>query len=274
MAPAPSSTLERPPKAELGDYSTNAAMLLAPGLRARPARGRRAAARRARRAPRRFGAERIEVAGPGFLNLLPDRPLASRGDRGDAGGGRRARPIRAVEPPSGCSSSSSAPIPTGPLTVAGGRGAAYGDSLARLLEAAATRSSASTTSTTPAARSTLFAAVDRGAHAGDEPPEDGYTGRVRRRARGELATDQASSPTTSTRSRARATEAMRARIEATPGALRRALRHLVLGAQPARVGARSSTPSSELRDARPRLRERGRRVAAHAASSATTRTGC
>ena len=65
--------LERPPKPELGDYSTNAAMLLA----------RRAARRRAR-SPScsreelggRLGAtaERIEVAGPGFLNLfLADR---------------------------------------------------------------------------------------------------------------------------------------------------------------------------------------------------------
>src|SRR5215217_6757833 len=66
-------SLERPPKAELGDYSTNAAMLLAPSLGGPP----REIAERLRGAlAGTLGdrAERIEVAGPGFLNLfLSDR---------------------------------------------------------------------------------------------------------------------------------------------------------------------------------------------------------
>src|SRR5436190_17372204 len=84
------ATLERPPKRELGDYSTNAAMLLA------PARGQ---------APREIAellrdelgtqlgesADRIEVAGPGFVNVfLADRwhreSLASLLDAGEAFG--------------------------------------------------------------------------------------------------------------------------------------------------------------------------------------------
>ena len=36
MVPAKGPTLERPPKAEMGDYSTNAAMLLAPVLGEKP----------------------------------------------------------------------------------------------------------------------------------------------------------------------------------------------------------------------------------------------
>src|SRR5215203_4464770 len=58
-------TVERPPKAELGDYSTNAAMLLAPALGSPP-----------REVAERLGedAERVEIAGPGFLNVfLSDR---------------------------------------------------------------------------------------------------------------------------------------------------------------------------------------------------------
>ena len=63
-------TLERPPKPEFGDYSTNAAMLLAPVARAsRRARSPSAWARSSRGA---LGErlERVEVAGPGFLNLF------------------------------------------------------------------------------------------------------------------------------------------------------------------------------------------------------------
>src|ERR1019366_10499334 len=67
--------LERPPRADFGDYSTNAALLLAPVLGA-PAR--EVAERLGQELERRLGAslERFEVAGPGFLNLfLADRWL-------------------------------------------------------------------------------------------------------------------------------------------------------------------------------------------------------
>src|SRR5437667_225060 len=66
-------TLERPPKPELGDYSTNAAMLLAPAFGQAP----RDVAERLRSALDAWlagSAERVEVAGPGFVNLfLADR---------------------------------------------------------------------------------------------------------------------------------------------------------------------------------------------------------
>src|SRR4051795_10550150 len=64
-----SPTLERPPKAEFGDYSTNAAMLLAPALGEQP---RGTAEKLAEELGRSLeGAlEKVEVAGPGFLNLF------------------------------------------------------------------------------------------------------------------------------------------------------------------------------------------------------------
>ena len=131
--PAPSAepTLERPPRAEMGDYSTNAAMLLAPVLGEPP----RAIAERLGEGLRtRLGAglDRVEVAGPGFLNVfLADAWHTAAAAQvlvaGEAwGGGGAERPERIdVEFVSA--------NPTGPLTAASGRHAAYGDALARVL---------------------------------------------------------------------------------------------------------------------------------------------
>src|SRR3954471_16140752 len=70
-APAPKSrpTLERPRQADHGDYATNAAMLYAPVLKAAP---RDVAARLAEALQSGLGdaLARVEVAGPGFLNLF------------------------------------------------------------------------------------------------------------------------------------------------------------------------------------------------------------
>jgi len=134
--PAPNAvpTLERPPRAEMGDYSTNAAMLLAPVLKDAP---RAIAERLGSGLDARLGdrLERVEVAGPGFLNVfLADAWYAEAAarvlDAGDGyGGGDPERPERVnVEFVSA--------NPTGPLTAASGRHAAYGDSLARILELA------------------------------------------------------------------------------------------------------------------------------------------
>ena len=62
-------SLERPRKAGFGDYSTNAAMLLAPTLGMAP---REVAERLGAALQERLGAqvEKVEVAGPGFLNLF------------------------------------------------------------------------------------------------------------------------------------------------------------------------------------------------------------
>ncbi len=99
--------LDRPPRPDFGDYSTNAAMLLAPTLGEPP----RAIAERLRdELGRRLGSavERVEVAGPGFLNLFMAEAwyldaLAAMLEAGDAarprGGGRAgARGVRVRQP--------------------------------------------------------------------------------------------------------------------------------------------------------------------------------
>jgi len=125
-------TLERPKKAGFGDYSTNAAMLLAPLAAATP---RDVAAKLAVELGERLGPalDRVEVAGPGFLNLfLADAWCVSVLHHvlaaGDTFGGGGADPIERVNVEFVSAN------PTGPMTAAGGRHAAYGDSLARLLE--------------------------------------------------------------------------------------------------------------------------------------------
>ena len=125
-------TLERPPRPDFGDYSTNAALLLAAGLGSPP---REVAQRLGSAMQTRLGSslERFEVAGPGFLNLfLSDSWLTSAlvevlaaGERFGAGGARAPGRIL-VEFVSA--------NPTGPMHVGHARNAAYGDALARVLE--------------------------------------------------------------------------------------------------------------------------------------------
>jgi arginyl-tRNA synthetase len=124
-------TLDRPRRKGLGDYSTNAAMLLAPVLGEPP---RDVAGRLSAELTGLLDAdlERIEVAGPGFLNLvLTDawhhralRWVLDAGERFGAGGAERPERIL-IEFVSA--------NPTGPLVAASGRHAAYGDALARIL---------------------------------------------------------------------------------------------------------------------------------------------
>jgi arginyl-tRNA synthetase len=123
--------LERPPRAELGDYSTNAALLLAPGLREPP---REVAQRLGAELERRLGGnlERFEVAGPGFLNLFlhPRWFAAALGEI--LGAGERFGAAGAVEAERILVEFVSA-NPTGPMHVGHARNAAYGDALARVL---------------------------------------------------------------------------------------------------------------------------------------------
>ena len=125
-------SLERPRKTGFGDYSTNAAMLLAPTLGVPP---REVAERLGAALQARLGAqvERVEVAGPGFLNLfLSDAwylaatgEVLAAGDRFGAGAQHERIQVEFVSA-----------NPTGPLTAASGRHAAFGDALARILELA------------------------------------------------------------------------------------------------------------------------------------------
>jgi len=126
-----SITLERPPRADFGDYSTNAALVLAPGLGAPP---REIAERLGSALQARLGEglARFEVAGPGFLNLfLADAwmigALAASLDAGEEFGAGRAPAVERVLVEFVSAN------PTGPMHVGHARNAAYGDSLARML---------------------------------------------------------------------------------------------------------------------------------------------
>jgi len=120
---------EIPRQAEHGDYATNAAMVLARAAKKAP---RQIAEAIVKNFPRMPEVERVEVAGPGFLNVflsaawcagsLRDVLAAGAGyGRGAELTGRRLR----VEFVSA--------NPTGPLVIVNARAAAVGDSLVRLL---------------------------------------------------------------------------------------------------------------------------------------------
>ena len=123
--------LERPPRPELGDYSTNAALLLAPRLERPP---REVAQLLVEDLARRLGdaLAHVDVAGPGFLNLFVSDGWLLDGLRAMLAAGERFG--SAQQPPH-------APLnlefvsanPTGPVHIGHARGAAYGDALARLL---------------------------------------------------------------------------------------------------------------------------------------------
>jgi arginyl-tRNA synthetase len=123
--------VERPGDAGHGDFATNVALANARVFKRNP---REVAQRIAEAAGGETFVERVEVAGPGFVNfrLSPEAVWAELNGllREGEGFGRRE--------PAG------KPVllefvsvnPTGPMHVGHGRQAAYGDSLARIMEAA------------------------------------------------------------------------------------------------------------------------------------------
>ena len=172
----PAPTLDRPPKPELGDYSSNAAMLLAGPLGDNP----RAVAERLREELERgLGGsgdlERIEVAGPGFVNLfLADawyrRALAALLVAGeDLGPAPTDSPERILVEFVSAN-------PTGPLHVGGGRHAAYGDAVVRLLRAVGHEVEREFYVNDAGGQVSRFADSIAARMVGEDPPEDGYGG--------------------------------------------------------------------------------------------------
>ena len=167
-------TLERPKKQGFGDYSTNAAMLLAPALGAPP---RQIAERLAGELSGRLGerVERVEVAGPGFLNVFLAQDwfigaLEALLEAGDAFG------VGSPEQPEKVVLEFVSANPTGPLTAASGRHAAFGDALARILEQAGHTVSREYYFNDAGSQIDRLGESIRARARGEALPEDGYEG--------------------------------------------------------------------------------------------------
>ena len=161
--------LERPGKAEHGDYATNVAMRLAPERRRNPRELAEELAAQAADLPQ---VERAEVAGRGFLNLwLTDAWFAEALADVDGGyGGGSAESLERVQVEMVSAN------PTGPITVASARNGAYGDSVARLLEFAGHTVEREYYYNDAGAQMERFRASVEARRRGEEPPEDGYQG--------------------------------------------------------------------------------------------------
>jgi arginyl-tRNA synthetase len=167
-------TLERPPRPDFGDYSTNAALLLAPRLKAPP---RDVAERLGAELQRALGPAlaRFDVAGPGFLNLhLADGWLREAlagvlgaGERFGAGGGEGSGPVLVEFVSSN---------PTGPMHVGHARNAAYGDALARMLEFRGEPVTREFYVNDAGTQVQVFGASVQAVARGEELPEGGYQG--------------------------------------------------------------------------------------------------
>jgi len=167
-------TLERPRRAEFGDYSTNAALLLAPGMATAP---REVAQRLGDELAARLGdsLERFEIAGPGFVNLFMadawlTRALEQLLSAGDGfGGGGAIEPRRALVEFVSAN-------PTGPMHVGHARNAAYGDALARMLSFHGHRVEREFYVNDAGSQIRKFGESIQALARGEQLPEDGYKG--------------------------------------------------------------------------------------------------
>jgi arginyl-tRNA synthetase len=173
----PAPTLDRPPKPDLGDYSSNAAMLLAGPLGDNP----RAVAERLRgELEGSLGGaagslDRVEVAGPGFVNLFLSDAWYRRALAGLVAAGDDLGPAPTASPERILVEFVSA-NPTGPLHVGGGRGAAYGDAVVRLLSAIGHQVEREYYINDAGSQITNFANSIVARMKGEELPENGYQG--------------------------------------------------------------------------------------------------
>ncbi|HMA20328.1 MAG TPA: arginine--tRNA ligase, partial [Gemmatimonadaceae bacterium] len=123
--------IERPRDPSLGDWTTNLAMTLARPLRKRPAEI--AGLLRDRMRLSEAGVERVDIAGPGFMNFWLDPARIAEGVR-DVIAGNENFGKTDVGHDERVNIEFVSANPTGPLHVGHGRQAALGDAIATLLE--------------------------------------------------------------------------------------------------------------------------------------------
>ncbi len=168
-----SPALDPSPRPEMGDYSTNAAMMLAGPLGRPP---REIAAELAAGIETELGAalEKTEIAGPGFINLFLGDSWYREVVAGMAATG--GAPVPPVTDPERVIVEFVSANPTGPLTAASGRHAAYGDALSRLLAESGNSVTTEYYVNDGGTQVENFAASIAARMNGEEPPEDGYQG--------------------------------------------------------------------------------------------------
>jgi len=164
--------LERPSDPAHGDYATNAALWLAPARKRAP---RELAEELAPGVAGIAGVERVEVAGPGFLNLWLEPAwygdaLVEMLGAGDGYGGASATTRERIQVELVSAN------PTGPITVASARNGAYGDAVARLLAFAGHAVEREYYYNDTGLQMERFRASVEAVRRGEEPPEDGYRG--------------------------------------------------------------------------------------------------
>jgi arginyl-tRNA synthetase len=161
--------LERPSDPAHGDFATNVALRNA---------------REHRRPPREVAEElaakvvalpeivRVEVAGPGFLNMWLHDPffVEALNEIGDDYGAAWAEPKERIQVELVSAN------PTGPLTVASARNGAYGDSVARLLAFAGHHVEREYYWNDAGKQIDRFRESVEAVRRGEAPPEDGYHG--------------------------------------------------------------------------------------------------
>lgn len=165
-------TFERPRQREHGDWSTNVALTLSKPVGRPP---REIAQRIAELLPDDDVIDRVEIAGPGFINFYLSQSAFQQvvidvSDQGtawgttDVGGGQSAN----VEFVSA--------NPTGPLHLGHGRWVAVGDAIASLLEATGWQVTREYYFNDAGSQMEKFGQSVQAAIDGREPPQDGYVG--------------------------------------------------------------------------------------------------
>ncbi|MGW4650063.1 arginine--tRNA ligase [Kitasatospora sp. NPDC004289] len=165
-------TIERPKNRDHGDYATNVALQLAKPAGKPPRAVAEALAGRLREIA---GVSKVDIAGPGFLNITLE----------DATRGELARSIVEAGPAYGRNDALKglkinlefvSANPTGPIHIGGVRWAAVGDSLARVLKATGAEVTTEYYLNDAGVQIGKFAASLQAAANGRPAPEDGYVG--------------------------------------------------------------------------------------------------
>jgi arginyl-tRNA synthetase len=181
--PEAEPAFERPRQREHGDWSTNVALALARRAGAPP---RQVAQRLVDALPPLPDVQRVEIAGPGFINFrlshgVLEETVRAAVTQGDDWGRRRAD-----RSPGRVNVEFVSANPTGPLHVGHGRQAAVGDALASLLEWTGWDVSREYYFNDAGNQMVLFGQSVAAAARGEEPPGNGYHGAYIRELAGEL----------------------------------------------------------------------------------------